>query len=301
MDSVTRGRKNGTRSAAVSPSFKSAAAAAAAAHGRESEELADIGRAVEAAFADAHVSSARSRLNSYRRAKSMPNTPVARVDDQAGTVAATPSGEGGGRWRGGRVDAPKATRLDFLNMIDEERVRETVEEKATATTTTTTTTNGVDETPLVTTNSVDAPEGASSPPGGVTDSVEPITLAEPETSTVSEQKRDESVDKLVFEAAERCATLQVSQTDQDVTGRDEVEEMEIVEETAASRPIPPPAEKAKVEPEVKREPVNQSIDSVTDDFFPKMYRNSQSSSVATLDESDGVPMQQTSTDECVIM
>jgi len=199
------------------------------------------------------------------------------------------------------VDAPKATRLDFLNMIDEERVRETVEEKATATTTTTTTTKGVDETPLVTTNSVDAPEGASSPPGGVTDSVEPITLAEPETSTVSEQKRDESVDKLVFEAAERCATLQVSQTDQDVTGRDEVEEMEIVEETAASRPIPPPAEKAKVEPEVKREPVNQSIDSVKDDFFPKMYRNSQSSSVATLDESDGVPMQQTSTDECVIM
>lgn len=291
MDSVTRGRKNGTRSAAVSPSFKSMAAV----HGRESEELVsptallDIGRAVEAAFAGARVSSARSRLNSYRRAKSMPNTPVARVGDRTGTVVTTPSGEESGRWKGGRVDAPEATRLDFLNMIDEERVPETVEEEAAVTTTTTTT------------SSVDAPQDASSPPGGVVDSDEPVALAKPETSTSGEQKRDESVDKLVFEAAERCAKLQVSQIDQDETGRDEVEEVEIVEETAANRPIPPPAEKTKTEPEIKREPVNQPIDSVKDDFFPKMYRNSRSSSVATLDESDGVPTQQTSADECVIM
>lgn len=288
MDSVTRGRKSGTRSAAVSPSFKSMAAV----HGREREELADIGRAVEAAFAGARVSSARSRLNSYRRAKSMPNTPVARVGDRAGTVTATPSGEESGRWRGGRVDAPEATRLDFLNMIDEEQVPETVEEEAAVTTMTPTTTSRED-----------APEDASSPPGGVVDYDEPVALAEPETSTPSEQKRDESVDKLVFEAAERCAALQVSQIDQDETGRDEVEEVEIVEETAANQPIPPPppAEKTKTEPEVKREPVNQPIDSVKDDFFPKMYRNSRSSSVVTLDESDGVPTQQTSTDECVVM
>ena len=288
MDSVTRGRKSGTRSAAVSPSFKSMAAV----HGREREELADIGRAVEAAFAGARVSSARSRLNSYRRAKSMPNTPVARVGDRAGTVTATPSGEESGRWRGGRVDVPEATRLDFLNMIDEEQVPETVEEEAAVTTMTPTTTSRED-----------APEDASSPPGGVVDYDEPVALAEPETSTPSEQKRDESVDKLVFEAAERCAALQVSQIDQDETGRDEVEEVEIVEETAANQPIPPSpaAEKTKTEPEVKREPVNQPIDSVKDDFFPKMYRNSRSSSVVTLDESDGVPTQQTSTDECVVM
>ena len=224
----------------------------------------------------------------------MPNTPVARVSDRAGTVTATPSGEESGRWRGGRVDAPKATRLDFLNMIDEERVPETVEEEAAVTTTTTTTT----------TSREDAPKDAPSPPGGVVDYDEPVALAEPETSTPSEQKRDESVDKLVFEAAERYAALQVSQIDQDETGRDEVEEVEIVEETAASQPIPPPppaAEKTKTEPEVKREPVNQPIDSVKDDFFPKMYRNSRSSSVATLDESDGVPTQQTSADECVVM
>ena len=223
----------------------------------------------------------------------MPNTPVARVGDRAGTVAATPSGEESGRWRGGRVDAPEATRLDFLNMIDEEQVPETVEEEAAVTTMTPTTTSRED-----------APEDASSPPGGVVDYDEPVALAEPETSTPSEQKRDESVDKLVFEAAERCAALQVSQIDQDETGRDEVEEVEIVEETAASQPIPPSpplAEKTKTEPEVKREPVNQPIDSVKDDFFPKMYRNSRSSSVVTLDESDGVPTQQTSTDECVVM
>lgn len=222
----------------------------------------------------------------------MPNTPVARVGDREGTVTATPSREESGRWRGGRVDAPEATRLDFLNMINEERVPETVEEEAEVTTT------------MTTTSSVDAPQDASSPPGGVVDSDEPVALAEPETSTASEQKRDESVDKLVFEAAERCAALQVSQIDQDETGRDEVEEVEIVEETAASQPIPPPpprAEKTKAEPEVKREPVNQPIDSVKDDFFPKMYRNSRSSSVATLDESDGVPTQQTSADECVVM
>ena len=228
----------------------------------------------------------------------MPNTPVARVGDRAGTVTATPSGEESGRWRGGRVDAPEATRLDFLNMIDEERVPETVEEEAVVTTMTMTTTT------TTTTSSVNAPEDTSSPPGGVVDSDEPVALAEPETSTASEQKRDESVDKLVFEAAERCAALQVSQIDQDETGRDEVEEVEIVEETAASQPIPPPpprAEKTKAEPEVKREPVNQPIDSVKDDFFPKMYRNSRSSSVATLDESDGVPAQQTSADECVVM
>ena len=222
----------------------------------------------------------------------MPNTPVARVGDRAGTVTATPSGEESGRWKGGRVDAPEATRLDFLNMINEERVPETVEEEAEVTTT------------MTTTSSVDAPQDASSPPGGVVDSDELVALAKPETSTASEQKRDESVDKLVFEAAERCAALQVSQIDQDEMGRDEVEEVEIVEETAASQPIPPPpprAEKTKAEPEVKREPVNQPIDSVKDDFFPKMYRNSRSSSVATLDESDGVPAQQTSADECVVM
>lgn len=216
----------------------------------------------------------------------MPNTPVARAGDRAGTVTATPSGEESGRWRRGREDAPEATRLDFLNMIDEERVPETVEEEVAVTTTTMTTTSSVD---------------ASSPPGGVVDSDEPVALAKPETSTASEQKRDESVDRLVFEAAKRCAALQVSQIDQDEKERDEVEEVEIVEEAAAKQPIPPPAEKTKTEPEVKREPVNQPIDSVKDDFFPKMYRNSRSSSVATLDESDGVPTQQTSADECVVM
>ena len=82
--------------------------------------LDEIGRATEAAFS--RVSSARSRLEAQRRAKSMPNTPVtlARADDGVSASA---------RNRG-RVDAD-ATRLDFLKMIDEEeRTQEEVAEDA---------------------------------------------------------------------------------------------------------------------------------------------------------------------------
>ena len=72
----------------------------------------DIGKATEAAMA--RVSSARSRLEAQRKAKSMPNTPV----DAFGGGFGVDSGTRTGRFSG--AEDVGGTRLDFLKVIDEE-------------------------------------------------------------------------------------------------------------------------------------------------------------------------------------
>jgi hypothetical protein len=79
---------------------------------RNRRDFEDIGKATEAAMA--RVSSARSRLEAQRKAKSMPNTPV----DAFGGGFGVDSGTRTGRFSGA-VDVG-GTRLDFLKVIDEE-------------------------------------------------------------------------------------------------------------------------------------------------------------------------------------
>ena len=79
---------------------------------RNRRDFEDIGKATEAAMA--RVSSARSRLEAQRKAKSMPNTPV----DAFGGGFGVDSGTRTGRFSG--AEDVGGTRLDFLKVIDEE-------------------------------------------------------------------------------------------------------------------------------------------------------------------------------------
>ena len=79
---------------------------------RNRRDFDDIGKATEAAMA--RVSSARSRLEAQRKAKSMPNTPV----DAFGGGFGVDSGTRTGRFSG--AEDVGGTRLDFLKVIDEE-------------------------------------------------------------------------------------------------------------------------------------------------------------------------------------
>ena len=79
---------------------------------RNRRDFDDIGKATEAAMA--RVSSARSRLEAQRKAKSMPNTPV----DAFGGGFGVDSGTRTGRFSGAQDVG--GTRLDFLKVIDEE-------------------------------------------------------------------------------------------------------------------------------------------------------------------------------------
>ena len=79
---------------------------------RNQRDFEDIGRATEAAMA--RVSSARSRLEAQRKAKSMPNTPVGAFGGGVGVDGGTRTGRFSG------AEDVGATRLDFLKVIDEE-------------------------------------------------------------------------------------------------------------------------------------------------------------------------------------
>jgi hypothetical protein len=79
---------------------------------RNRRDFDDIGKATEAAMA--RVSSARSRLEAQRKAKSMPSTPV----DAFGGGFGVDSGTRTGRFSG--AEDVGGTRLDFLKVIDEE-------------------------------------------------------------------------------------------------------------------------------------------------------------------------------------
>ena len=79
---------------------------------RNRRDFEDIGKATEAAMA--RVSSARSRLEAQRKAKSMPSTPVGAFGDGVGVDGGTRTGRFGG------AEDVGATRLDFLKVIDEE-------------------------------------------------------------------------------------------------------------------------------------------------------------------------------------
>ena len=79
---------------------------------RNQRDFEDIGKATEAAMA--RVSSARSRLEAQRKAKSMPSTPVGAFGDGVGVDGGTRTGRFSG------AEDVGATRLDFLKVIDEE-------------------------------------------------------------------------------------------------------------------------------------------------------------------------------------
>ena len=79
---------------------------------RNRRDFEDIGKATEAAMA--RVSSARSRLEAQRKAKSMPNTPVGAFGGGVGVDGGTRTGRFSG------AEDVGATRLDFLKVIDEE-------------------------------------------------------------------------------------------------------------------------------------------------------------------------------------
>ena len=79
---------------------------------RNRRDFEDIGKATEAAMA--RVSSARSRLEAQRKAKSMPNTPVGAFGGGVGVDGGTRTGRFSG------AEDVGGTRLDFLKVIDEE-------------------------------------------------------------------------------------------------------------------------------------------------------------------------------------
>ena len=85
----------------------------------DAEKLRALGDAVERAFTK--VSSARDRLNAQRKAKSMPNTPMTRA---SGDVVDDFVLERQGRFE--QLEAA-ATRLDFLNIIQEDDDQKNVE------------------------------------------------------------------------------------------------------------------------------------------------------------------------------
>ena len=85
----------------------------------DAEKLRALGDAVERAFTK--VSSARDRLNARRKAKSMPNTPMTRASED---VVDDFMLERQGRFE--QLEAA-ATRLDFLNIIQEDDDQKNVE------------------------------------------------------------------------------------------------------------------------------------------------------------------------------
>lgn len=244
--------------------------------------LDEIGRATEAAFS--RVSSARSRLEAQRRAKSMPNTPVtlARADDGVSASA---------RNRG-RVDAD-ATRLDFLKMIDEEeRTQEEVAEDA----------------------KLESANPSSS--SDATASVRPpMSEVKEEMSTASSKcdspAREPEVVQLIEAAMEKCKVLQVEELDRDASVKEtrDVEprarEEAVAIGSVTNSPAPPP----KSEPQdagrrtQSPKPVSKQsggdVSAAHESFkAPESYRNSRDASAAAAAQRTGNATQES---ECVIM
>jgi len=247
--------------------------------------LDEIGRATEAAFA--RVSSARSRLEAQRRAKSMPNTPVAvgRADDGVSASA---------RIRG-RVDAG-ATRLDFLKMIDEEeRTQEEVAEDA----------------KLESANSSSSSEATASvrPP--------PMDGVKEEASSASSERdspaREPEVARLIEAAVEKCKTLQIEELDGDASVKKTRDvERRAREEAVAMRsvtnsPAPPPKSAprdAEQRPKSSKPALKQPGGGVSAAHMsfkaPESYRNSRETSTAAPAQRARNAAQE-SQQECVIM